>query len=160
MPHATNPQETDDYLGGHAVTNDIESLNPRFQPIARAVIEIMAERVIPIRFPLHKIKITETLRTPARQAEVHAAGASQLKTGWHNYGLAIDVAIFDDHGVYITDGNHPAYGALACVGEALGCVSGFRWKMKDSGHLEWHENFTLEQYRKWLESKNGDPLLA
>ena len=141
--------------------SDIESLHPKFQPVARAIIEVMAERVIPTRFPFHKIKLRETLRTAERQLEVHAIGASQLRVGWHNYGLAMDVAIFDDHGVYITRGDHPAYEALACVGEAFGCVSGFRWKMKDSGHLEWHPNFTLQQYQAHLEAgKTPTEILA
>lgn len=133
------------------IDNSFESLNPRFQPIARAIIEVFAERVIPLRFPNFKVKVLETLRTAERQADVLAAGASKLKTGWHNYGLAMDVAIFDDHGVYITDGNHQAYAAIGSIASALGCIWGGSWQsFKDSGHVEWHPNVTLAQFESFL----------
>jgi len=135
------------------VDSNIESLNPRFQPIVRAWFEIVMERVIPLRFPNFKAKITETFRSLERQAEQLASGASQVKVGWHNYGLAIDFAVFDEHGVYIQNGGHPAFESFGQIALGLGAHWGIRVNGRlDAGHIEYHPGFTLEQYQAYLQA--------
>lgn len=126
--------------------NRIESLNLKFQPIAQAWLEVVKAYILPARWPGYKVRITETKRDGARQEAVLAAGASTLKVGYHNYGLAFDYAVMDDHGVLITDGKHPVYLACGQAGEALGCVWGGRWvTFPDAGHLEFHPGMHLDE---------------
>lgn len=135
------------------VETRIETLNPRFQPIAVAIVKVCNDFVLPVRFPDFRMKVTETFRDAGRQIDLQAAGASLVKVGWHNFGLAFDFGVFDEHGGYIKDGGHPAYLACGQIGEAFSCVWGGRWtNIKDGGHIEWHPNFTLQQYQAALDA--------
>lgn len=132
----------------------IEALRPRFQPIAESIMNIANARVFPIRFPGFKMRITETKRDDTRQAEVNAAGASDVKRGWHNVGLAFDFMVLDDRGVRITDGEHKAYEAVGLIACAFDC----KWPIilangaKDAGHIEFHPGITFSQFEAWLAS--------
>lgn len=124
-------------------------LDVRFQPIAQGWKEMVQAYALLARFPGHTMKVLETRRSLARQDEVATAGASQLRVGYHNFGLALDFAIFGEGGLYLKDGNHPAYLCAGQIAEAMGCVWGGRWKMKDSGHIEWHPpGQTLDDLKK------------
>lgn len=128
------------------IETSIDLLDPKFRPIALAFEEIVTSILLPVRFSGFKYRRMETLRTKERQAELEAGGKSKVKVGWHNFGRAMDFGIFDEQGVYITDGNHPAYLACGQIAEAFGCIWGGRWTgFKDAGHIEFHPNQTLEQ---------------
>lgn len=133
-----------------SVENRIEALNPRAQPIFVSIRRTCNDLVFPLRFPGFTLKYVETLRDLAGQLAAFESGASQVKEGYHNYGLACDAGVFDSLGVYIKDGSHPAYEAYGLVAEAHGCVWGGRWKKKDAAHSEYHPGFTLEQFKAAL----------
>ena len=138
------------HVVGEPVTIEtkMDTLDIRFQPIAQNWFEMVTAYALPQRFPGHKARVIETRRTLARQDEVATIGASQLRVGYHNFGLALDFAIFGEEGLYLKDGNHPAYLCAGQIAEALGCVWGGRWKMKDSGHIEYHpDGVTLDSLR-------------
>ena len=119
----------------------IESLRLEFQPIARRWLHALVDDLG------MKVRILETLRTPERQAEVQAAGRSQLKFGWHNVGLALDFAAFGDDGVYLIDDRTGLYTRCGLVAEWMGCAWGGRWeRLRDYGHIEWHPGMTLQQF--------------
>lgn len=52
---------------------------------------------------------------------------------WHQYGQAADVALFD-YGKLITNGDHPAYKALANEADKIGLTTGIGWG--DAGHVQ------------------------
>lgn len=130
------------------IDNRLDSLNLRFQPIAQAFLEIVKAYVLVIRWPGFKIRITETKRDDARQADVLADGASDVSWGWHNAGLAFDFVLIDDEGQIVKSASHPAYEACWKVGQALGCHCPITLKNGtiDGGHVEWHPGFSKEQY--------------
>jgi hypothetical protein len=119
----------------------IESLRSEFQPIVRRWLHAVVDDLD------MKVRVLETLRSPERQAEVRAAGKSQLRVGWHNVGLALDFAAFDDDGVYLKDDASGLYTRCGLVAEWMGCVWGGRWEtLRDYGHIEFHPGFTLQQF--------------
>ena len=125
----------------------IDLLRPEFQPIARCWLHALVDDLG------MNVRILETLRTPERQAEVKAAGKSTLKFGWHNVGLALDFAVFDDVGAYLRDDATGLYTRCGLVAEWLGCVWGGRWaRLRDYGHIEFHAGFTLQQF---LDGRKG-----
>jgi len=116
----------------------ISALRVDFQPLAQAWLEIVQSYVLPLRFPGYKARITETLRSGARQAELQASGASRLKVGLHQTGRAFDFAVFNEVGVYVTTGGDGSYEACGQVAEALGCEWGGRWAtFRDLAHVQW-----------------------
>jgi len=115
----------------------LTALRLDFQPLAQAWLEIVQGYVLPARFPGYKVRITETLRSGERQAELQANGASRLKVGLHQTGRAFDFAVFNAMGVYVTTGSDGSYFACGKVAEALGCESGAFWPtFKDLGHVQ------------------------
>jgi len=49
------------------------------------------------------VKINEGLRSTLRQAELRASGASPSARSKHQFGLAVDVAMFSSVGEYVVD---------------------------------------------------------
>jgi hypothetical protein len=126
----------------------ITSLRPEFQPIARAWVQMMGI-LLPLRgLAGYTAIIAETLRDTATQEALHEAGATDVKLGWHNVGLAFDFAIITPTQTVVTDGTHLAYQAGINIGQALGChcpiilANG----KPDYDHIEWHPGFTLQQF--------------
>ena len=120
------------------VETRIVALRLDFQPLAQAWKEMVESYMLPLRFPGFKMRITETLRSGERQAELQANGASRLKIGLHQTGRAFDFACFDETGVYITTDKAGVYEACGQVAESLGCEWGGRWQtFKDYGHIQW-----------------------
>jgi peptidoglycan L-alanyl-D-glutamate endopeptidase CwlK len=120
------------------IDNRIDSLDLRFQPRAQSWFEFYSAWVLPARWPGFKVRITETKRDTIRQAELEAKGASKLKLGYHNFGLALDFAVFDDHGVYLIDDSQGVYTAAGHVAKALGLEWGGDWAtFKDLGHIQY-----------------------
>jgi len=130
------------------IETSLAALDIRFQPVAQAWKEMVTAYALPQRFPGFKARVLETRRSLARQDEVAAAGASQVRVGYHNFGLALDFGIFGEGGLYLKDGLHPAYLSAGQIAEALGCVWGGRWQMRDSGHIEYHpDGATLDSLK-------------
>lgn len=116
----------------------ISALRLDFQPLAQAWLEMVQAYLLPARFPGYKVRITETLRSAERQAELKAQGASKLTVGLHQTGRALDFACFDETGVYITTDKDGVYEACGQIAEALGCEWGGRWQtFKDLSHIQW-----------------------
>lgn len=120
----------------------MESLNPAFRLVAEKWKHIVTDD-LGIR-----MTVLETLRTPERQVELAASGKSLVKVGWHNFGRALDFAVFDDNGVYQVDDAKGIYTRCGVIAEALGCVWGGRWeRLRDYGHIEYHPGLTIDQMR-------------
>jgi peptidoglycan LD-endopeptidase CwlK len=116
----------------------IEKLRLDFQPRAQGWLEIVQGYLLPLRYSGYKVRVTETLRSGERQAELQAKGASKLKAGLHQTGRAFDFACFDEQGVYLRDDKTGVYMACGQVAEALGCEWGGRWTtFKDFSHIQW-----------------------
>jgi len=122
------------------IHRDLEFLHASFQPVAETWLHICKDDLG------IEMRVLETLRDEDRQVELKRAGKSQVKLGWHNVGLALDFACFDEKGVYDTDNHSGLYTKCGLVAEAMGGVWGGRWRMRDYGHWEWHEGFTLQQF--------------
>ena len=119
----------------------IESLRPEFQKVTHLWLHMVTDDLG------IKVRVLETLRDKARQEELEAAGKSRVKFGWHNVGLALDFATFNEAGVYQTDDASMLYLRCGLVAEALGCTWGGRWtNLKDYGHIEYHPGMTLQQF--------------
>lgn len=108
----------------------LESLRPEFRLLAAKWLHIVTDDLG------MKVRVLETRRDEARQAEVMAAGKSPLPFGFHNIGLALDWACFNDRGVYITDGRHPYYRRCGLVWQALGATWGGEWAHPDFDHAQ------------------------
>lgn len=125
----------------------IESLRPEAQPICRAWLEkCRGELALDAR-------ITETWRSVEDQVRDQGKGASSVKLGWHQFGLAWDFAVFDHSGcsvphdakcgVPVQRGDDPRYAKCGGVATALGC----KWPIRlangdvDSGHIEYRPNW-------------------
>jgi peptidoglycan L-alanyl-D-glutamate endopeptidase CwlK len=128
------------------IENRIESLDVRFQPRAQSWFECYSAYVLPARWPGFKVRITETRRDAIRQEALAAQGASKLKLGYHNFGLGLDFAVFDDHGVYEVNDSQGVYSAAGHIAKALGMEWGGDWQtFKDYGHLQFRpDGCTIE----------------
>lgn len=125
----------------------LEDLHPAFLPVARAVLEDAQKRVGD-----SIVRVVQTFRSVADQAAAKAAGKSKVSLGWHQFGLALDVAIITPEGAYITDGNDTRYALVGAAAMDHGCIWGGNWiHFKDAAHVEWHPGFTLDQYLAWLD---------
>lgn len=121
-------------------------LNPLFRPTADLVI---AESTAAIR-PGGHIAPASTFRLLAEQEALQASKLSKVKLGWHNFGLALDVAVIDADGKYIRDGADSRYAVFGRIAKSHGCIWGGDWGDPDFDHIEFHPDFTLEEYRDWL----------
>ena len=130
------------------VDRRIESLRPEFRPLALKWLHIVRDDIE------IDVRITETLRSEERQRAVQAAGASKVKFGWHNVGLALDFGVLLN-GVYQKDDRAGLYRKCGHIGEALGMRWGGNWDAdniinepgeNDLGHFEWHPGMTLQQF--------------
>jgi peptidoglycan L-alanyl-D-glutamate endopeptidase CwlK len=114
------------------ITNDVNLLHPEVKSLAAQLLTVCAANGIPL-------KVTETYRSPERQAELYAQGYTQIKTlGMHSYGVAFDVCVNDKSNAY----DKELLGAAGAAGKALGLVwGGDAWTtLVDMPHFE---------YRKW-----------
>jgi hypothetical protein len=94
------------------------------------------------------IRVVQGLRSSAEQAAEWAKGRdvngniineSEVVThappghSWHEFGLAVDVAPFDE-GIPDWNRAHPAWGRIVAVGESLGLTAGAEWSKE---HQDW-----------------------
>lgn len=128
------------------MSNLIEDLHPCFQPIALAILSETQRELEGIG----TIHPAVTFRSLSEQAAAKAAGLSQVSIGWHQVGLALDVAIVTPGGSYVSDGADPRYGIFGRIALAHDCIWGGSWVHQDYDHAEWHPGFTLQQYLSWL----------
>lgn len=113
-----------------------DAIDPAFQQRVLAIYAVMKQRG-------YEMALVEGYRSPARQAELSAAGkATRAKAGQscHQYGLAVDSAILKDGKLqwnmndrWVKDG-YFLYGDLA---EQAGLTWGGNWRsIKDYVHVE------------------------
>lgn len=117
------------------MNTSLDSLDPRFRPLA----VLLLARTVEARIP---VMIVNTRRTDAEQETALATGVSWVKRSKHQDGLAIDIAPYEVFQMYGSDklqwhANDPVWLTLGKIGEALGLRWGGRWKQKDLGHFEY-----------------------
>jgi peptidoglycan L-alanyl-D-glutamate endopeptidase CwlK len=124
---------------------NVKTLLPEFQRVIR---KWMTERAIPAAKTISlTVKIICGTRDFAEQSRLYAQGrttpgarVTNAKAGssFHNYGVAVDIGLFDKQGRYITTDSH-YNGFFGRAGIPAGCVWGGNFKsFKDTPHLEWH----------------------
>lgn len=131
------------------MSSNLADLHPIFRPIASAILAEAGERIADVSDGL--IRPAVTFRTVSDQATAKAAGLSQINLGWHQFGLALDVAIITKEGSYVKDGTDLRYAIFGEVAMKQGCIWGGSWTHPDWDHAEFHPGFTLAQYIAWLE---------
>lgn len=126
------------------MTTSLDSLDPRFKPLALALLARLTEARI-------AVLIVNTRRTAKEQLAAIAAGNSWVTHSKHEDGLAIDVCPYDIYGLHQDDKllwstNDPIWLKIGAVGEALGLRWGGRFTPvnalgvgKDPGHFEYVE---------------------
>lgn len=112
----------------------LDDLSARFRPLA---VEFLA-RLVEARIA---VVIIDTLRTPDEHARNLAAGRSWVKHSKHLDGDAMDVCLLDVYDIggrnkLNWDATHPKWAQVAEIAESCGLRSGFRWAVKDCGHVE------------------------
>jgi hypothetical protein len=113
----------------------LDSLDPRFKPLAILLLARLVEARIPIM-------IINTRRTATEQQAAIARGVSWVHHSKHEDGLAIDLAPYsvwsEVGGNKINwDPGDPQWLKMGVVGEAIpGLKWGGRWTVKDLGHFE------------------------
>jgi len=134
---------------------DIMLLDVRFRSVLIDILSICRNKLN------ISVDVLETLRDRERQKMLRKQGASKVNVGWHQFGLAADLGVFVD-GVYQVDDRLGRYLKIGFVAMAFGCRWGGNWDMdnhigeggeNDLGHIEYHPNFTMQQYidagEKW-----------
>lgn len=108
----------------------IATLHRKVQPVARQFVNLAAQNGI-------TIKITSGTRTYAEQNKLFAQGGVTKARGGqsnHNFGIAIDVTIFDGKNPVWES---PKYKELGQMGKSLGFEWGGDWKsFKDEPHFQ------------------------
>lgn len=121
-----------------------------------------------------RIAVTSGLRTFKEQAKLYGQGRSKYEykgvsyaaphlpkvTGAepgesiHNYGLAFDVTVFDEHRQPIWGGD--SYDKVAKLGKALGLVWGGDWKsLVDKPHYEYTFGLTVKELQAGKKPPKG-----
>ncbi len=148
--------------------------DPNVNPVmARAALAALDNAVADGLSP----RVHEAFRDPARSDSLAArtkAGGPQAAPGWsscHNYGLGIDVYLYDAKGRYIDNkvkGWYKLYKRLAKFMIAAGFVWGESFGSGDSDHFEYHPNWSggaggalLTKVKAWaIETASPPPAAA
>ncbi len=124
----------------------IRKLHPSIQPMARELLQRAANVGI-------QLVVTNGLRTNEEQARLYAQGRTapgpkvtnaKPGTSWHNYGLAFDVAKFDN-GKPEWPNDTGYWNRIGAIGQQVG----LRWggnsfgDFKDYPHFEYHPDLTI-----------------
>ena len=118
MSFYTDVIKKDPRFNSTNICRDVALLEPGFRAKVQALLEKAHEDG-------HDIRIAETFRSQAIQAQLFEQGYTQLKkVGVHNYGLACDFNLFVN-GKYETDGQE--YSFLLGYGKELKFISGIDW---------------------------------
>lgn len=127
-------------------SRDIEDLHPDLQQPCRDLLAKCDSEGI-------NAKVIFTYRTPEEQDDLYAQGrtipgrkVTNIKgaASKHCFTIdgnpaakAFDIAVFDERGGYIEDGNDKRYWTVGKIGEALGLTWGGRWKSPhDPSHFQ------------------------
>ncbi len=125
----------------------IATLHPKVQPLARQLVLDAAAKDIEIR-------ITSGTRTYDEQNALYEQGRSKpgrivtnARAGYsnHNFGLAIDVTVFQD-GKPVWES--PQYKTLGNLGKALGFAWGGDWQFQDEPHFELRPEWARDKSEK------------
>lgn len=126
-----------DHLKG--IKSTAKTADPKLlEPVTRAAV---AAIILDAKAQGHDLRLLETYRSQARQAQLFKQGATQLKNvGVHGYGLAADFGLFVN-GAYETRGDY--YGFLVGLARKHEMISGIDWGLPnqrhsfvDSGHIQ------------------------
>lgn len=121
---------------------DDEKLNLEFVTLAHRALKAA------VNFGLRP-KVFEAYRSPEeadrKYAKYKAGQGGRAAPGWqsvHNYGLAMDVWLYDRKNRYITDKSYPG-SWLASYKQLAGACSSFVWgeSFNDADHFEYHPNW-------------------
>ena len=129
----------------------LAQLQPDAQQAARAMIDHLAQNGL-------RVKVGQTLRTPAQEKAAIDSGHSAVKThSWHELARALDVYPYDpDTGALDLDGNNiELFRAIADAGQMFGfrsiafnadgskhlITNSAGKKIWDGGHLEYREPY-------------------
>lgn len=113
----------------------LDSLSPRFKPLACELLARCTEAQIPVL-------IVNTRRTPEEQRQNIANGVSWTKNSKHLTGDAIDIVPFALYTIapggdkLQWDAKDPIWQTIGPIGEALGLRWGGRWTVRDMTHFE------------------------
>jgi len=131
----------------------LSTLHPAFRPIVERILRD-AQIALDADAPTNDlVRPTIGIRSIEAQQTAFNAGLSQVKIGWHQYGLALDFGIFNNSGVqYVTDGTDQRYRLVGEIAKRAGCIWGGDWQRPDWDHIEWHPGFTLGHYISWLDA--------
>lgn len=138
---------------------NIATLNPKVQPLARALIETATAAGI-------HVKVISGHRSYEEQDELYAQGrtkpgqiVTKAKGGYskHNFATAFDVGIFSPDGKEYF-GESPDYKKVGVIGESLGLIWGGSWTdFQDEPHFEFNNGRSMSQLRAAYE-EHGDAL--
>jgi hypothetical protein len=119
-------------------SNSIADLDPGFQQVVEQFVAKCNLALAP-----SSMKITVTYRSSADQAAVQAAGLSKAGPGAspHNCtdadgnpaARAVDFAVFDTSGNYVTRGDDVRYAQCGAVAVGLGMIWGGNWTRETDG---------------------------
>lgn len=116
------------------MSRSVDTLDPRFRPIALELLAKLVEQRI-------YVVIVDTRRTKEEHDENVKKGVSWTTRSKHIDGLAIDLApVSSYNGPGTTnvswDATHPAWAIMGAIGKSLGLIWGGEWKVRDLGHFE------------------------
>jgi len=140
------------------VCKDINMLEPGFRAKVQDVIE-------QAHHDGYDLRIAETFRSQARQAQLYTQGLTQLKkVGVHNFGLACDFNLFVG-GKYEEDGSK--YSFLIQYGKKFNFISGIDWGTPFQTHSfhDWDHIQDVPVFRQsdlfaltWYPDANYNPI--
>lgn len=123
----------------------LQLINPRLAAAVEQMAVILSLENIEFR-------VTQALRSWDEQQKLYAEGRSapgKIVTNasgghsWHNYGLAVDLAIIEA-GVIDWNAAHPAWQRMIQVGEMLGLLSGSTFRtFPDNPHFQLTGKFPI-----------------
>jgi D-alanyl-D-alanine carboxypeptidase len=131
---------------------DLADLNPLFQPIARAILAETQERLGGDAPGASRVRAAVTFRNLIDQAAAKASGRSRVSLGLHQFGFALDVAIIDPNGEYVTNGEDPRYALFGEVAKSHGCIWGGDWSDPDWDHCNMDLGMSATEYAAWIDA--------
>ena len=143
MSFYTDVLKKDPRFNSTAICRDMAMLEPGFRAKVQSVLDQAHTDGLDLR-------VAETFRSQARQAQLFEQGYTQLKkVGVHNYGLACDFNLFVN-GKYETDGQK--YSFLLNYGKKFNFISGIDWGTPWQSH-SFHDWDHIQDVPVW---RQGD----